>query len=223
MPGLRPASIIERKRLSTFARGRGAHCVAGDRRRRIVAATDAAAVTQATPLRKTASKVVSRPMFISWLALAFITTSSVASLRAAPSMAVFGLAAVFLYIVPAIMFLLPTSLVSAELASGWSGGHLRLGHGRHLAAGGFLAVWCQFALGPFSFLVKVSKDLGRPDGASSRPVYRTCLSGRRCSAKYWCRRSPVLLERPRDRCRRGRSWQRLLAVCCEHPWWVGCR
>ena len=158
MPGLRPASIIERKRLSTFARGRGAHCVAGDRRRRIVAATDAAAVTQATPLRKTASKVVSRPMFISWLALAFITTSSVASLRAAPSMAVFGLAAVFLYIVPAIMFLLPTSLVSAELASGWSEGHLRLGHGRHLAAGGFLAVWCQFALGPFSFLVKVSKD-----------------------------------------------------------------
>src|SRR5437870_6943782 len=61
-------------------------------------------------------------MFISWLALAFITTSSVASLRAAPSMAVFGLAAVFLYIVPAIMFLLPTSLVSAELASGWPGG-----------------------------------------------------------------------------------------------------
>ena len=113
-----------------------------------MAATDAAAVTQATPLRKTASKVASRPMFISWLALAFITTSSVASLRAAPSMAVFGLAAVFLYIVPAIMFLLPTSLVSAELASGWSGGHLRLGHGRHLAAGGFLAVWCQFALGP---------------------------------------------------------------------------
>jgi hypothetical protein len=45
---------------------------------------------------------VSRPTFISWLALAFMTTSSVASLRAAPSMAVFGLAAVFLYIVPAI-------------------------------------------------------------------------------------------------------------------------
>ncbi|MFL5961529.1 MAG: hypothetical protein ACJ757_01365 [Gaiellaceae bacterium] len=56
-----------------------------------MAATDAASVPQATPLRKTASKVVPRPMFISWLALAFMTTSSVASLRAAPSMAVFGL------------------------------------------------------------------------------------------------------------------------------------
>jgi glutamate:GABA antiporter len=61
-----------------------------------VAATDAAAVKQATPLRKTASKVVSRPMFISWLALAFMTTSSVASLRAAPSMAVFGPESLFL-------------------------------------------------------------------------------------------------------------------------------
>ena len=37
-------------------------------------------------------------------------------------MAVYGLACVFLYLVPAIVFLLPTSLVSAELASGWEGG-----------------------------------------------------------------------------------------------------
>ena len=36
--------------------------------------------------------------------------------------AVYGLAAVFLYVVPAIVFLVPTSLVSAELASGWDGG-----------------------------------------------------------------------------------------------------
>ena len=56
--------------------------------------------------------------YISWVALAMMTTSSVASLRAAPTMAVYGLACVFLYLVPAIVFLLPTSLVSAELASG---------------------------------------------------------------------------------------------------------
>src|SRR4051812_8251302 len=60
--------------------------------------------------------------YISWVALAMMTTSSVASLRAAPTMAVYGLACVFLYIVPAIVFLLPTSLVSAELASGYEGG-----------------------------------------------------------------------------------------------------
>ena len=44
--------------------------------------------------------------YISWVALALMTTSSVASLRSAPTMAVYGLAAVFLYIVPACALLL---------------------------------------------------------------------------------------------------------------------
>ena len=83
---------------------------------------------------------------ISWVALALMTTSSVASLRPAPTMAVYGLAAVFLYLLPAVVFLLPTSLVAAELASGWEGGIYKW-----VAAGiskpmGFLAVWCQFAM-----------------------------------------------------------------------------
>ena len=60
--------------------------------------------------------------YISWVALALMTTSSVASLRPSPTMAMYGLAAVFLYLLPAVVFLLPTALVSAELASGWEGG-----------------------------------------------------------------------------------------------------
>ncbi|MET9295995.1 APC family permease [Streptomyces sp. NPDC003077] len=86
------------------------------------------------------------PRLISWLTLALMTTSSVASLRPAPSMAIYGLAAIFLYLVPAVVFLLPTALVSAELASGWTGGVYRWvseGLSRPL---GFLAVWCQFAM-----------------------------------------------------------------------------
>ena len=62
---------------------------------------------------------------ISWMALAFMTTGSVASLRSSPTMAVYGLACVFLYVVPAIVFLMPQALVAAELASGWSGGVYR--------------------------------------------------------------------------------------------------
>ncbi|MET9673630.1 APC family permease [Streptomyces sp. NPDC006482] len=84
--------------------------------------------------------------FISWLTLAFMTTASVASLRPSPSMAIYGLAAIFLYLLPAIVFLLPTALVGAELASGWSGGIYRWvseALGKPL---GFLAVWCQFAM-----------------------------------------------------------------------------
>ena len=89
--------------------------------------------------------------WISWVALALMTTSSVASLRAAPTMAVYGLACVFLYLVPAIVFLLPTSLVSAELASGWNGGvynWVATGISKPM---GFLAVWCQFAMTIFYY------------------------------------------------------------------------
>lgn len=89
--------------------------------------------------------------WISWIALALMTTSSVASLRPAPTMAVYGLASVFLYVVPAIVFLLPTSLVSAELASGWGGGvynWVAIGISKPM---GFLAVWCQFAMTIFYY------------------------------------------------------------------------
>jgi amino acid transporter len=89
--------------------------------------------------------------YISWIALAMMTTSSVASLRAAPTMAVYGLACVFLYIVPAIVFLIPTSLVSAELASGWDGGVYNWVSRGISKPMGFLAVWCQFAMTIFYY------------------------------------------------------------------------
>ncbi|MFD7837573.1 APC family permease [Streptomyces sp. NPDC059761] len=91
------------------------------------------------------------PQKITWLTLAMMTTSSVASLRASPTMAVYGLACVFLYLVPAVVFLLPTALVSAELASGWKGGvynWVAQGLSKPL---GFLAVWCQFAMTIFYY------------------------------------------------------------------------
>ncbi|PTU54982.1 amino acid:proton antiporter [Sphaerisporangium cinnabarinum] len=89
--------------------------------------------------------------YMTWLTLAFMITSSVASLRAAPTMAVYGLAAVFLYVVPALVFLLPTSLVSAELASGWSGGVYRWVADGVSKPLGFLAIWCQFAMTIFYY------------------------------------------------------------------------
>ena len=90
-------------------------------------------------------------VLISWVALALMTTSSVASLRPAPTMAVYGLAAVFLYLVPAIIFLLPTSLVAAELASGWEGGIYKWVSAGISKPMGFLAVWCQFAMTIFYY------------------------------------------------------------------------
>jgi glutamate:GABA antiporter len=104
-----------------------------------------AAVAPATPVAK------AKPVYITWLTLAFMTTSSVASLRSAPTMAVYGLACVFLYIVPAIVFLLPQALVAAELASGWSGGVYRWVSEGLSAKWGLLAVWCQFAMTIFYY------------------------------------------------------------------------
>ncbi|MBM7774317.1 amino acid transporter [Actinokineospora baliensis] len=92
-----------------------------------------------------------RPSWISWVALALMTTSSVASLRPAPTMAIYGLACVFLYLVPALVFLLPTSLVSAELASGWKGGVYNWVARGISKPMGFLAVWCQFAMTIFYY------------------------------------------------------------------------
>jgi glutamate:GABA antiporter len=94
---------------------------------------------------------MSRTAWISWVALAMMTTSSVASLRPSPTMAVYGLACVFLYLVPALVFLLPTALVSAELASGWTGGVYNWVARGISKPAGFLAVWCQFAMTIFYY------------------------------------------------------------------------
>jgi glutamate:GABA antiporter len=98
-----------------------------------------------------ASVAVVKPTYITWVTLAFMTTASVASLRSAPTMAVYGLTCVFLYIVPAIIFLLPQSLVAAELASGWTGGVFRWVSEGLSAKWGLLAVWCQFAMTIFYY------------------------------------------------------------------------
>lgn len=94
---------------------------------------------------------VAKPTYITWLTLAFMTTASVASLRSAPTMAIYGLTCVFLYIVPAIVFLMPQALVAAELASGWTGGIFRWVSEGISAKWGLLAVWCQFAMTIFYY------------------------------------------------------------------------
>src|SRR6516164_5760602 len=83
--------------------------------------------------------------FITWPALAILTVGSVGYLGSAPELSVFRLASVFLYVLPALVFLLPVSLVAAELASGWPGGVYNWVRAGISAPMGLLAVWCQFA------------------------------------------------------------------------------
>lgn len=51
--------------------------------------------------------------------LAMINVAAIVSLRGLPSEAVYGLSSIFYYVFAAICFLIPTSLVAAELATGW--------------------------------------------------------------------------------------------------------
>ena len=95
--------------------------------------------------------VIAKRNFISWRTMMFMTVAVVCSLRSAPTMAVFGLASVFLYVIPAIVFFVPTSLVSAELASGWKGGVYNWVTEGISAPMGLLAIWCQFAMTIFYY------------------------------------------------------------------------
>ncbi|HSR87294.1 MAG TPA: APC family permease [Streptosporangiaceae bacterium] len=82
---------------------------------------------------------------ITWVALAVITVGSVGNLGSTPPLAVLGLASISLYVLPALLFLLPVSLVAAELASGWPGGVYNWVEQGISAPMGLLAVWCEFA------------------------------------------------------------------------------
>jgi glutamate:GABA antiporter len=98
---------------------------------------------QPRPAQRTPGAPAKR--FIRWTALALMTVGSVGYLGSTPALSVFGLASVFLYVLPAFVFLLPVSLVAAELASGWQGGVYNWVREGISAPFGLLAVWCEFA------------------------------------------------------------------------------
>lgn len=79
--------------------------------------------------------------------LTMITTSVIASVNSAPEMAHYGTSLITIYVAVAIVFLIPTALISAELATGWpeDGGvyaWVREAFGERL---GFVAVFVQWA------------------------------------------------------------------------------
>jgi amino acid transporter len=105
--------------------------------------------------RMTAGARASAPLgtkaAVGWFAIALLILGSVGDLGSTPTTAVFGLASVALYVVPAIVFLVPAALVSAELASGWKGGVYNWVSEGISPGMGFAAVWCQFAQTTFYY------------------------------------------------------------------------
>jgi glutamate:GABA antiporter len=91
-------------------------------------------------------------------ALAMISVCAVINLRGAPLMASMGLSAVFFYLMAALLFLIPSSLVCAELGSTWphAGGvylWVQKAFGDKI---GFLAIWLEWINNVISFPASLS-------------------------------------------------------------------
>jgi len=82
--------------------------------------------------------------YMSVLQLAMLTVVVVASLRSLPAIATYGLGSVTLFVIPAIVFLVPTALVAAELATGWKGGVFTWAREAFGERVGFVAIWLQW-------------------------------------------------------------------------------
>lgn len=83
---------------------------------------------------------------ISFFSLAMLNVAVVMSLRGLPMMAKEGLFLVFFLLFAAFVFLIPTALISAELATGWPGGGgvyrwVSEAFGNRV---GFIAIWLQW-------------------------------------------------------------------------------
>lgn len=78
--------------------------------------------------------------------LAMINVSAIVSLRGLPAESTYGLSSAFYYIFAAIFFLVPVSLVAAELTTGWpqKGGVFRWVGEAFGPRLGFLAIWLQW-------------------------------------------------------------------------------
>ncbi|MBM9461558.1 amino acid permease [Nocardioides sp. zg-536] len=78
------------------------------------------------------------------MSMAILIATAVASVRGLPAMAAYDWASIFLYVLPAILFMVPVALVAAELASGWKGGvfvWVKEAYGDQI---GFFAIWQQW-------------------------------------------------------------------------------
>lgn len=96
---------------------------------------------------KTGKANNSNALKLSVTTLAIMNITAVVSLRGLPSEAVYGLSSAFYYLFAAIVFLIPTAMVAAELAAMFSdkqGGIFRWVGEAFGPRAGFLAIWLQW-------------------------------------------------------------------------------
>jgi len=94
--------------------------------------------------------------------LAMMNVALIASLRGLPSMADYGLGSIFFYLLVSLAFLVPVSLVSAELATGWpqTGGVYIWVKEAFGERRGFLAIWLQWIENVIWYPIQLSFTAG---------------------------------------------------------------
>ena len=96
---------------------------------------------------KTQNGTAGRTFKLSVMTLAIMNITAVVSLRGLPAEAIYGPSSAFYYLFAAIVFLIPTAMVAAELAAMFSdkqGGVFRWVGEAFGARTGFLAIWLQW-------------------------------------------------------------------------------
>lgn len=123
--------------------------------------------------RKGTTSVAKAVAPIAWPALAMLIVANTGSVAQLSDSAEFGLGAVTIYLIPALLFLVPVAVVSAELAMGWEGGIFSWVRNAFGDRWGFQATWLQWiqsvALYPslLSFAAaSLATAFGRPDLAA---------------------------------------------------------
>lgn len=91
-------------------------------------------------------KIVKIPKALTVFTLAMINVAAIGSVKSWPFTAEYGFASLFYYILAALIFFFPISLVSAELATGWpkQGGVYLWVKEAFGPRWGFLAIWLQW-------------------------------------------------------------------------------
>ncbi|MFY2562149.1 APC family permease [Corallococcus terminator] len=82
---------------------------------------------------------------MSWPAMGLLSASAVINLTNVAAMAEYGLGSVVLYLIPALVFLLPAAFIAAELGSTWPGGVFTWVHEALGEKWAFCAAWQQWA------------------------------------------------------------------------------
>lgn len=93
---------------------------------------------------------------LSWVVLSMLMVAAVASIRFLPSMAVYGLGSISLYLIAALLFFTPVVLVASELGTTWKGGMygwVKQAFGRRI---GFFAIWYLWMQGLTLFPISLA-------------------------------------------------------------------